>query len=96
MSDICYLVSSPSRGQNDAEWPRAPGQPKQAFTMNDSLSISCLAFLMAPGTRRHLSGSVSPRACRGQVLGVMLRACLQSQSFTPRPCRLDQSNLTAE
>ena len=56
MTDLSYLFLGSSRGEMDRAWPRAPGEQKQAFTINYTVAINYLGWPKVPHTQRLLSG----------------------------------------
>lgn len=45
-------LSGPSRGEMDTVWPRAPGEQKQALTINYIMAINYLGWPKAPNIQR--------------------------------------------
>lgn len=48
MADLSYSVSTPSRGQTDTVWPKAP-------TINHCVLINSVAWLRGPGKQGYSS-----------------------------------------
>ena len=69
MTDLSYSVSSPSRGQTDKAWPKAP-------TTNHTVILNYLTWPKAPDTQRN-----SYKAGYSKDLEVISQELFKGQTF---------------